>query len=107
VEDQPEVAVETEGDPLADPPEPPDGAALYVANRRHCRLDQRRADHPDPLDGPADDAPVQGMEIELDVGELGHAASPDLASPQPGGGRGHHRLCRTSHLSIGRRALQG
>ena len=89
VQHQEQVSLEREDDPLADPPESDDPAALGLAKRRRDRPQQKRARQPHRLEPLADDARLERGEVAQDVRQLRHGieAYNPVANADPYGGR--------------------
>ena len=69
------IAVDADHDPLAEPLDRLDDRAGELLRRRRHRAQHERARDPDPLERLADDQRAQALDVDRDVGELGHRAS--------------------------------
>ena len=72
VKDEPEIAVESDGDALADAAQFADGAAFGVAQRRNRRAQQKRCAKAHAFEALADNARLQRDDVCRDVGQFGH-----------------------------------
>src|SRR5439155_10342971 len=73
VEDEEELALELEDDALAEAAEPDDPPALRLADRRIDGADEKWGREPDTLERLPDHARGQVLDVDDDVGKLGHA----------------------------------
>ncbi len=72
VQRQEQLAVEREHDPLPQPADRGDAPPLHLREGRIGRAEQERTPQPDALEGLAQHPRGQGLDVHLDVGELGH-----------------------------------
>ena len=72
VQDEPEVALKSDSDALADPHELADSAPFDRGNGRIGGAEQERSGDTNLLDWVADDARLEGAQVRGDVGEFGH-----------------------------------
>ena len=75
VDDEEELALEREDDALAEPLDADDNLAFDRGNRRRHRAQQERMADADALETVADDLGRQALEVDADVGQLGHRPS--------------------------------
>jgi hypothetical protein len=73
VQHQPELVLEADGDALAEPPQLVDLLALDASDRRVGGAQQERMADPHARQLPAEDARLQGLDIDRDVRQFGHA----------------------------------
>jgi hypothetical protein len=81
VDDEEQVVVEGEDDPLAQPPHAADDLAFSVADRRHRRAQHERIQQPYAPQHLSANLPVQGLAVDDDVGKLGHRRGAFCAAP--------------------------
>src|SRR5262249_57146859 len=81
VQDEEEVAVELEHDPLPQPAEPGDEPAGRRRERRVDRAQEERVREPDDADPLAPDARAEMVPVDDDGGELRHAPHTVPAAP--------------------------
>ena len=79
--DQKQVRVESEDNALAESADANDDSALRVRNRRIECSQQKRVDEANPLQNLAHDPWTEGVEVNLDVRQLGHGQFTDLFGP--------------------------
>ena len=72
VEDQPEVALESDGDAFPDAPQFADLLFFGRLERRVDRAQQKRTGQTDALEGLPEDARFERFDVNRDVGQLGH-----------------------------------
>ena len=72
VQHEPQVVVEANGDPFAQPAQLAHGPALEGLHSRVKGSHQERTVEPYPLECLPQDPRAQGLEINRDVGQLGH-----------------------------------
>ena len=80
VENDVQVAGEAEHDALAEPAQVFDRPSDQLGDRRIDRAQDERAGQPHALERLADNAGAQGLEVDGDVGQLGHRNSPNPTS---------------------------
>ena len=72
MQDEPEVALEPERDALAEAAAPAHAPAVYRGDRRVDRAQEEGADQTRALERLILDAPLQRLDVERNVGQLGH-----------------------------------
>ena len=75
VQDEPEVVVQAERDALAEPAQAADVPAVRRGERRVHGAQEERAGQAHALERLVQDASLQRLDVEGDVGQLGHAAN--------------------------------
>ena len=73
VKDQEQLAVELDRDALAEPVQVDDRPPLRRRRRRVDRAEEERAREPQAAEQPAGDPLPQALDVDDDVGQLGHA----------------------------------
>ena len=67
-----EPALHNQHDPFADAPDGEDALANDVGQRRHRGAKDEWTVEANLLEGPADDAPFETLDVDDDIGQLGH-----------------------------------
>ena len=75
MQDEKELALQLEDDPLAQTIQRGNGFSLRRRQRRINRAQEKRRGQPDAFDSMADDARGERMQVEQDVGKLWHVPS--------------------------------
>jgi hypothetical protein len=73
MDDEEEIAFESEDDPLPHPAEPEDAGPFNSAKRRVNGADEEGARHANVLERLADRLRADGLDVDGEIGELGHA----------------------------------
>jgi len=72
MENKEQVVREAQNDPLPQPPHLDDGLSLHFFDRWLDGADEKQADDPYPFENPIHDPRPQGVDVDRDVGQLGH-----------------------------------
>src|SRR6266567_3250106 len=72
---QPEVVLESEGDPFPEPAQLNDRSAAYTLDRRHRRAEHKRARNPQLVQRLAQDASFERFEVNGDVRQFRHVCT--------------------------------
>jgi len=83
VQDQPGAALEAEGDAFADAAEVGDGVPFDGADRGVDGAQQERAEDADGVQAAAFDVAVEGLDVDRDVGQFGHAGYSTVLASMP------------------------
>src|SRR5581483_3000113 len=81
VQHQPQIALQADANPLADPPQADDFLSLDAGDWGYCRAQQMRRGDQDLLQGVSDNALLQRFDIDNDVRQLRHNFSQETVPP--------------------------
>jgi hypothetical protein len=96
VQDEPEVAIDADGNPLADPAQGDDGAAFNTGKRRVNGAQQKHARQPHPLQRLTENARFDRRDVSGNVRQLWHCLPECILSAHFGNG---HLACSRQSLS--------
>jgi hypothetical protein len=75
VQHEPKIALQSDGDSLSDSAQPLDPPPMRSFKRRRGSSEQKRTCHPDAFEPLIQDARLERLEVDSDVGKFGHDAA--------------------------------